>query len=245
MDYKNGKIYKILNTVNDECYIGSTCQKLSQRLAKHRSVMNSQNKKNRRLYDAMRVIGADSFYIELVVKEYPCKKVEQLRAVEGEYIRTMGILNHCIAGRDKQQWYEDNKEKVKEHIKQYRTENLDKIKQSVKAYTEKNKDPKSQYNREYYKNNKDKRKEYIENNKDILKQKRQEYYHKNIEKMTEKNRAKTVCSCGQEVLKRNLAKHQRTKKHQEALNNLNNSNNVSLQSDNIRTHGKTEEGEEI
>ena len=119
MDYKNGKMYKILNTVNDECYIGSTCQKLSQRLAKHRSVMNSQNKTNRRLYDAMRVIGADSFYIELV-KEYPCENVEQLRAVKGEYIRTMGTLNHCIAGRDKQQWY-DNKGKVKEHIKQDKT----------------------------------------------------------------------------------------------------------------------------
>ena len=35
------------------------------------------------------------------------------------------------------------------------------------------------------------------------------------------------------------------KKHKEALNNLNNSNNVSLQSDNIRTNGETEEGEEI
>ena len=138
MDYKNGKIYKILNTVNSDCYIGSTCQKLSQRLAKHRSVMNSQNKRNRMLYEAMREIGADNFYIELV-KECPCENVEQLRAMEGEYIRTMGTLNHIIAGRDKYQWYEDSKEKVKEHIKQYRTENLDKIKQRVKVYAEKTK----------------------------------------------------------------------------------------------------------
>ena len=137
MDYKNGKVNKILNTVNDECYTGSTSQKLSQRLAKHRSVRNSQNKRNRRLYEAMREIGAGKFYIELV-KECPCENVEQLRAMEGEFIRTMGTLNHTVAGRDKYQWYEDNKEKVKEHIKQYRTQNLDKIKQRVKAYTEKN-----------------------------------------------------------------------------------------------------------
>ena len=90
------------------------------------------------LYEAMREIGADNFYIELV-KECPCENVEQLRAMEGEYIRTMGTLNHIIAGRDKYQWYEDNKEKVKEHIKQYRTENLDKIKQRVKVYAEKTK----------------------------------------------------------------------------------------------------------
>ena len=50
--------------------------------------------------------------------------------------------------------------------------------------------------------------------------------------MTEKNRAKTLCSCRQEVLKRGLTKHQQTKKHQEALNNLNNiNNNASTESD--------------
>ena len=209
MDYKNGKIYKILNTVNDECYIGSTCQKLSQRLAKHRSVMNSRNKKNRRLYEAMREIGADKFYIELV-KECPCENVEQLRAMEGEYIRTMGTLNHEIAGRDKQQWYEDNKEKVKEQTKTYRLNNLDKVNDRVKKYNEKNREAILQNKREYYENNKDKRKEYIEQNKETIKQKHKVYYQKNIDKMTEKNRAKTICSCGQEVLKRGLLKHQQT-----------------------------------
>ena len=71
--------------------------------------MISQNKRNRRLYEAMREIGADRFYIELV-KECPCENVEQLPAPEGEYIRTMATLNHQIAGRDKQQWYEGNEE---------------------------------------------------------------------------------------------------------------------------------------
>ena len=35
-DYSKGKIYKILNTIDDEIYIGSTCETLGQRMSKHR-----------------------------------------------------------------------------------------------------------------------------------------------------------------------------------------------------------------
>jgi predicted GIY-YIG superfamily endonuclease len=45
MDYKNGKIYCIRNKINDDVYIGSTTQPLSQRMAKHRSEINSTVKK--------------------------------------------------------------------------------------------------------------------------------------------------------------------------------------------------------
>ena len=37
--YSKGKIYKILNTIDDEIYVGSTCETLSQRMARHRSDM--------------------------------------------------------------------------------------------------------------------------------------------------------------------------------------------------------------
>ena len=37
MDYGNGKIYKIVNTIDNDIYIGSTCQPLSKRMAWHRS----------------------------------------------------------------------------------------------------------------------------------------------------------------------------------------------------------------
>ena len=41
MDYKNGKIYQILNNVNDAVYVGSTTQPLCKRLYNHK-----QNSKN-------------------------------------------------------------------------------------------------------------------------------------------------------------------------------------------------------
>ena len=179
MDYKNGKIYKILNTVNDECYIGSTCQKLSQRMAKHRKSVNSKDKKHLKLYQTMREFGIDKFYIELV-KECPCENVEQLRAVEGDYIREMGTLNSQIAGRTKQDYVLDTKEVKRDYDKQYRRQN----------------------------------------GKSINQKQRQNYNETGSVKMT--------CEvCGTIHNKKKKPLHSRSKKHQEALNNLSNINNVS------------------
>ena len=35
--YKHGKIYKITDVGYNKCYIGSTCESLSQRMTRHRS----------------------------------------------------------------------------------------------------------------------------------------------------------------------------------------------------------------
>ena len=35
-DYSKGNIYKILNSIDDETYVGSTIKTLSQRMAQHR-----------------------------------------------------------------------------------------------------------------------------------------------------------------------------------------------------------------
>ena len=46
----------------------------------------------------MNEIGAENFRIELI-KECPCENIEQLRAIEGKYIREMGTLNRQVAGQ--------------------------------------------------------------------------------------------------------------------------------------------------
>ncbi|MCR9134273.1 MAG: GIY-YIG nuclease family protein [bacterium] len=81
MDYSKAKIYKILNDITNDVYIGATCQSLSQRMAKHRKSRNAQDKKHLALYQKMNEIGVEHFYIELVV-ECPVENVEHLRAVE-------------------------------------------------------------------------------------------------------------------------------------------------------------------
>ena len=52
-NYSEGKIYKVVNSINSLIYIGSTCQRLCIRMADHRrkakDVRNTQN-----LFVAMR-----------------------------------------------------------------------------------------------------------------------------------------------------------------------------------------------
>ena len=127
MDYKNGKVYQVLNHVNNDIYVGSTCQALSKRLHEHKSHLNVGKGE---LYKLMRIIGKEPFYIELI-ESYPCNNREELRAREGYYIRERGSLNKAIAGRTRQEWFEDNKEydkqyhdKNKEHIHRRKNERI-------------------------------------------------------------------------------------------------------------------------
>ena len=42
--YEKGQIYKIVSPDFEKCYIGSTCEKLSMRMVRHRHQYNSHNK---------------------------------------------------------------------------------------------------------------------------------------------------------------------------------------------------------
>jgi hypothetical protein len=74
VDYKNGKIYVIRNTINDNVYVGSTSPPLSKRMAKHRGDASSKSKSHYILYKAFNELCVDNFYIELV-EECPCENV--------------------------------------------------------------------------------------------------------------------------------------------------------------------------
>ena len=139
MDYKNGKIYQILNNVNDDVYVGSTTQPLCKRLYKHKSNSKVLVECKAPLYELMREIGKYIFYIELI-ESYPCNNIEELRAREGYYIRERGSLNKLIAGRTHQEWNEENKEHIKSYKKQYHKDNQESINVKLKKYYKDNKE---------------------------------------------------------------------------------------------------------
>ena len=87
MKYKNGKIYQILNTVNDKVYIGSTCTQLSRRVAHHRKCSLTQHSP---LYTEMRLLGFDKCYIELL-ELFPGSSKDELTARENSIIRERGL----------------------------------------------------------------------------------------------------------------------------------------------------------
>ena len=153
--YENGKIYCIRNWVDDEIYVGHTTQSLSKRLQKHRS--DCKNKScNYPLYQKMRELGMEQFYIELLQK-CPCDDIDELRSCEGDWTRKMGTLNRQIAGRTQQQYNLDTAERRQEYIKQYQKENKERKKEYDKNYRKE----KKLKNPEQGKENWEKKKEYF------------------------------------------------------------------------------------
>ena len=118
--YKNGKIYTIrYRNNNNLIYVGSTIQPLYKRFHEHKlKCMNEKSKEyNKILYKNIRETdNINDWYIELY-ENYPTESKELLLKREGEIIREIGTLNKEIAGRTKQERYNDNKEKIKNIIK--------------------------------------------------------------------------------------------------------------------------------
>lgn len=78
----------------------------------------------------------------------------------------------------KKQWYQKNKEKVKERVKKYYEEHKEEIKQKRKDYFKK-------YNKKYRENHREQLKKYNQDNKDKFKQYKKKYRENHKEKIQE------------------------------------------------------------
>ena len=183
-DYSKGKIYKILNSIDDEIYVGSTIETLGQRMAHHRYSL--KKRPHYKLYKHMHELDVENFYIELI-ENYPCNDGYELRAREGYYIREIGTLNKNVAGRPPQeyqkQYWDTHKEKYNEEKRKSRLDNKDEI---------------NEQRRIRYPENKETYKAYYNKNKERIKQQRSEIIQCSI--------------CGCHLTKHNLSTHQKTKK---------------------------------
>ena len=108
--YHNGKIYKIADVGYNKCYIGSTTESLSRRMARHRSQYKKQEDMKGKVYsfELFDLYGTENCKIELIEKII-CENKEELLKREGELIQSMDCVNKKVSGRTKQDWYNDNK----------------------------------------------------------------------------------------------------------------------------------------
>jgi hypothetical protein len=168
INYQNGKIYKIYSYENDDVYYGSTCETLSQRMARHRGHLKDYKNGKGANITSFKILELTSAKIELV-EEFPCNSKEELLQREGYYIRNNNCVNKCIAGRTK-----------KEYNEQYCEKNKEQIKEKKKEYRQQNKDKNKEYQKEYRQQNieqiKEKKKEYREANREEIKRKQNERY---------------------------------------------------------------------
>ena len=153
-NYSNGKIYKIINNVNNECYVGSTTTALNNRMAYH--IKNYKNwliTKNKFVssYNLFIKYGLENCKIELL-EIIPCFNKKELYTKEAYYIKLLECVNIVIPNRTPKEYYIDNKDKIRNKRALYYIDNKDKIIDKKAEYRLNNKDK----IKEYYNNNKDK-----------------------------------------------------------------------------------------
>jgi uncharacterized protein (DUF2344 family) len=139
-DYQNGKIYKLYSPSKNLVYYGSTVQTLSQRLGGH----IRENRRGKHC-SSSEIIECGDYKIELL-EDYPCNNKQQLERKEGEYIKNNECINKCVAGRGNKEYYIDNADKLKE----YYENNKEEIKQKSLKYYNDNRDKIREYKKQYY-----------------------------------------------------------------------------------------------
>ena len=220
--YQNGKIYKIVDVGYNKCYIGSTCEELSQRMARHRNrytAYKSGKKGKTTCFNIFEEYGVENCKIELV--EYcSCDTKEELRRKEGEYIKNTDCVNKIIAGRTVKQYREDNKDIISKNAKIYKEEHKERLIQ----YRKDNAEYFNQKKREQYIANKESinerhRQHYLEN-KESISSKHKEHYQQNKERVLANQAQKIECPCGSIHRKGDKAKHEKSQKHQNYLKGL-------------------------
>ena len=211
-DYSDACIYGIKQNGNDDLiYIGSTiCFNKRVQAHKNNCIYENGKEYSYPVYKYIRDNGGfDNFNIEIIVK-VNCYDEYELKLVERSYIEDLKPkTNMNIPTRTRDEWYNDNKERINEQKKEYKRNNKELIREQ---------------NKEYYKNNKDviaeKGKVFRDNNKELVSQRGKDYYYRSIEHQVqrkkeyrENNSNIVVCDkCGAEIKQYYLTQHKRRTK---------------------------------
>jgi hypothetical protein len=190
-DFSKAKIYKIVCNVTGFVYIGSTVQKISQRLRSHRFDYKKYLDGEYHYVTSFKILENANYEI-ILIEDYPCERKEELLARERHWIENTVCVNKHIPTRTFKEWSHDNKEKLDEYRKEYHINNKEKHNETSKEYRKNNREYMKERDKEYYLKNKEKidkyQKEYHENNKEEINKQRKEYRENNKEKIQKQKR---------------------------------------------------------
>lgn len=140
----SGKVYKIIFNESNVCYIGSTFNRLSDRLRQHKQKYKCKREENVAVYDLFDQYGVDNCLIVLI-KTYEVLDRCHLHVYEQLWINKLKSVNknnpmgRIISKKQyKKQYHEANREQILEKKKQYYLTNREIIeeKRSVKITCE-------------------------------------------------------------------------------------------------------------
>ncbi len=194
---KLGRVYKIVNGVNNKAYIGSTFDTIHKRFYKHKSNINTVGKRNCKLKTAMRECGTKYFSVCLV-EELMCESHADVRKRENFWITKLETHLDGYNTKEAYSWkhsdhpkHVEKKEAHKKYCKEY-----------MRKYVAENPEKLSKTKHRYYEEHKHQVKEYIS-----------DWKQKNSDYLKQKRREKITCECGVKVARYNIQRHRRTNKH--------------------------------
>jgi hypothetical protein len=180
-------VYGIFCKTTWKVYYGSTALTLEKRLKSHEMDYKASLNGYYKYVSSYEIIKNNNYEIKLLET---CDDEIHMKIREGYYIRTFPCVNKVIPGRTRKEYYEDNREEMKEYYKA-------------------NKEKLTEKNKEYYKANKEK-----------IAEKNKEYRETNKEKKEQKNKETYTCECGSISRKDGKARHEKSNKHKKYLENL-------------------------
>lgn len=142
-DYQKSKIYKIYCPSNpDEIYIGSTTNnRLSERMSKHRNTFNYKDKYTHHYQTTAFILfekyGIENCIIELI-ENCPCNNKDELKKREGFFIRQFNCVNRNITDRTREEYRQENKEKINQQVKEWCKKNKEKSRDIKKNWVLRN-----------------------------------------------------------------------------------------------------------
>jgi len=146
VNYSDGKIYKLVNNVDDKIYVGSTCGTLRLRKSTHKWDAQRKRQKDRKVYKHLNQVGWGNVEI-ILIEKCECKSRDELHRRERHWIDELkpelNKARPCVTA-----------EEIKQRKKEYAEENKEHLKNKQKEYVEKHKEKIRQIHSEYYQNNK-------------------------------------------------------------------------------------------
>ena len=161
IDYSKAKVYKLVCDGSEDFYIGSTCNKLSKRLAEHRRNARHPKYQQRNVYKWMNEMDPTNIQIILVSEHPECASFEQQRMYEREAVeRLKPSLNMKSPYRtedeakeqkreDTRRYHADDPEKYREYYRRYREAHPDRCREKNRRYRETHREELREYYRRY------------------------------------------------------------------------------------------------
>ena len=242
-DYSNGKIYRMVNNIDNEEYIGSTTSTLVKRKYQHK--VFSTRTPNTLVYKHFNKIGWENVEI-ILIESCPCENRDELLRRErfwfDELKPSLNKNRPYVSDEEKKEYITGNKEKLAKKAIIYYQNNKEKIagyyqnnKEKIAGYYQNNKEKIAEHYQDnkkelakkavvYYQNNKEKIAGYYQNNKEKIAEHYQnnkeniaEHYQKNKVKIAERyqnnKEDKVNCPCGSCINQNGYLIHLKSKKH--------------------------------